>query len=79
LEPPSTPGVDALHVSTFILKLNIRYSTFYEYHLTGVPPMRPLFMEFPETTAEGHNTDYLFMLGPSLLVKPATMLDDEKE
>jgi alpha-glucosidase (family GH31 glycosyl hydrolase) len=41
--------------------------------------MRPLFMEFPETTAEGQNTDFLFMLGPSLLVKPATMLDDEKE
>lgn len=41
--------------------------------------MRPLFMEFPETTAEGRNTDYLFMLGPSLLIKPATMLDDEKE
>ena len=79
MEPPTTPGINALLVSTIFLILNIRYSTFYEYHLTGVPPMRPLFMEFPETTAEGHNTDYLFMLGPSLLVKPATMLDDEKE
>ncbi len=54
------------------------YSVFYEYHINGVPPMRPIFMEFPESE---HllESDYLFMLGPSLLVKPATMLDDERE
>lgn len=39
------------------------YSVFYEYHTTGVSPMRPIFMEFPETTNEMVNTDYLFMLG----------------
>jgi hypothetical protein len=36
-------------------------------------------MEFPESTNEEKNTDYLFMLGNSLLVKPATMIDDERE
>ncbi len=36
-------------------------------------------MEFPDSTDEHNNTDYLFMLGNSLLVKPATMFDDKRE
>jgi len=47
--------------------------------MTGIPPMRPVFLEFPTITNEQNNTDYLFMFGPSLLIKPATMLDDERE
>jgi alpha-glucosidase (family GH31 glycosyl hydrolase) len=41
--------------------------------------MRPVFLEFPSTTNEFLHTDYMFMFGSSLLVKPATMLDDERE
>ena len=41
--------------------------------------MRPVFLEFPLTTNEVLETDYLFMFGPSLLIKPATLLDDERE
>ena len=59
--------------------INYSYSVFYEFHITGVPPMRPIFMEFPSTAYEQVHTDYLFMLGHSLLIKPATMVDDEKE
>jgi alpha-glucosidase len=28
--------------------INYRYALFYENEQTGVPPMRPLFFEFPE-------------------------------
>jgi len=56
------------------------YTTFYEYHMTGVSPMRPPFFEFPMTTdLKGEYSQYLFMFGHALLIKPATFIDDEKE
>jgi len=50
------------------------YTIFKEYSAIGVPPMRPVHMEFP---SEPIRDDYLFMCGPSLLVKPATTEDDQ--
>jgi alpha-glucosidase (family GH31 glycosyl hydrolase) len=42
--------------------------------------MRPLFFEFPTTTdLTGEHSEFLFMFGHALLVKPATFIDDEKE
>ncbi|GAA4842336.1 glycoside hydrolase family 31 protein [Kitasatospora terrestris] len=38
---------------------------------TGVPPMRPLFLEFPEDPASWE-VDDAFLLGPDLLVAPVT-------
>lgn len=51
------------------------YTTVEEMSRTGIPVMRPLFLEFPKANADGHPLDldggneYLF--GPSLLVAPA--------
>lgn len=48
--------------------------------MTGVSPMRPPFFEFPMTTdLKGEYSQYLFMFGHALLIKPATFIDDEKE
>jgi len=33
---------------TYGNKINYRYTLFYENEQTGVPPMRPLFYEFPD-------------------------------
>ena len=42
--------------------------------------MRPLFFEFPLTSdLKGEHSENLFMFGNTLLVKPATFIDDEKE
>ena len=38
-------------------------------HEDGVPPMRPLFLEFPDDEA-AWTVDDAFMLGPDLLVAP---------
>ena len=46
-----------------------RYTLFYETEQTGVPPMRPLFYEFPEDE-NAFALDNEYMLGPALLVHP---------
>jgi len=50
---------------------------------TGIPIMRPLFLEFPESSKDKHpldlNTNNEFLVGPDLLVAPSPypdMLDD---
>ena len=59
------------------------YTTAEEMSRTGVPMMRPLFVEFPVASKDGHpldlNTGNEFLLGPDLLVAPSPypdMLDD---
>ncbi|OAD68408.1 glucosidase II catalytic ROT2/GLS2 [Phycomyces blakesleeanus NRRL 1555(-)] len=47
------------------------YTLFFEAHKTGVPMMRPMFMEFPEDEAL-FTTEDQFMLGSGMLVKPVT-------
>ncbi|MBN2739192.1 MAG: hypothetical protein JXR70_19595 [Spirochaetales bacterium] len=48
------------------------YTAFYQASVSGIPPMRPLFMEFPEDpmTYEKQIAESEFMLGDSLLVAP---------
>ncbi len=46
------------------------YTSIEESSRTGVPLMRPLFMEFPEEASLAGNSDE-FMLGSDLLVAPA--------
>ena len=45
------------------------YSLFYEHRMTGLPPMRPLVLEFPE---DPHTRDLCdsFLLGKGMLVAP---------
>eukprot|EP01095_Lingulamoeba_sp_RSL-Kostka_P001495 TRINITY_DN12075_c0_g1_i1.p1 TRINITY_DN12075_c0_g1~~TRINITY_DN12075_c0_g1_i1.p1 ORF type:complete len:916 (+),score=328.64 TRINITY_DN12075_c0_g1_i1:28-2775(+) len=45
------------------------YTLFYESTKTGVPPMRPLFFEYPEDEYT-YNMENQFLVGSSLLVKP---------
>ena len=45
------------------------YTLFYETEQTGVPPMRPVFYEFPEDE-NSFAIDNEYMLGPGLLVHP---------
>jgi alpha-glucosidase len=45
------------------------YSLAEEHVRTGMPIMRPIFLEFPNTPDPGNATE--FMWGPSLLVAPA--------
>jgi alpha-glucosidase len=50
------------------------YTLVEEYSRTGVPLVRPLFLEFPEATTDKHPLDVdagnEFLLGPDLLVAP---------
>ena len=55
------------------------YTTAEETSRTGLPMMRPLFLEFPHATKDGHPIDLdagsEFMLGPDLLIAPAPYPD----
>ena len=55
------------------------YTLAEENSRTGIPMMRPLFLEFPDATADRHPIDLdapnQFMLGRSLLVAPAVYPD----
>ena len=54
------------------------YTLFHETEKTGVPPMRPLFYEFPEDeNAFGIDNEY--MLGEGLLVHPISKPDVRSE
>ncbi|KAG8177548.1 hypothetical protein JTE90_015952 [Oedothorax gibbosus] len=45
------------------------YTLFYENEFNGIPPMRPIWMEFPsESVTFGMSDEY--MIGTALLVKP---------
>ena len=48
-----------------------RYTLFYEAEETGVPPMRPLWYEFPGDAAS-LDREGTHMVGGSLLVTPVT-------
>jgi alpha-glucosidase len=51
------------------------YTTVEEMPRTGMPPARPLFLEFPDAATDDGPLDVVagnqFLLGPSLLVAPA--------
>jgi alpha-glucosidase len=56
------------------------YTTADEMSRTGLPMMRPLFLEFPTPTADGSPIDLangnVFMLGPDLLVAQSPYPDE---
>ena len=59
------------------------YTTAEEMSRTGIPIMRPLFLEFPNASKDKHpidlNTNNEFLMGPDLLIAPSNypdMLDD---
>lgn len=56
------------------------YTTAEEMSRTGLPMMRPLFLEFPNASKDGHPLDLTtnneFLLGPDLLVAPSPYPDE---
>jgi alpha-glucosidase len=56
------------------------YTAAEETSRTGLPIMRPLFLEFPNATTDGHPIDLdsgsEFLFGPSLLVAPSPSPDE---
>ncbi|XP_065564085.1 neutral alpha-glucosidase AB-like isoform X1 [Artemia franciscana] len=47
------------------------YTLFYENEKTGIPPMRPLWLEYPKDS-DTFALDDVYLLGDSLLVRPVT-------
>jgi len=47
------------------------YTTFHQNYISGVPAMRPLWVEYPEDTSI-FEEDKAFLLGKDLMVKPVT-------
>ena len=71
-----------LDVSREAIRLRYRlipyiYSLFWEAHNTGIPIMRPLFLEFPEDDTT-YSIDDEFMFGPALLVAPIVSKEDRR-
>jgi mannosyl-oligosaccharide alpha-1,3-glucosidase len=65
--------LDALRtiVRTRYTYLQFWYTLFAQTEATGVPPMRPIWVEFPTETSM-FATDDAWMVGDALLVKPVT-------
>ena len=59
------------------------YTTAENASRTGIPIMRPLFLEFPEATSDGHPLDLdagnEFLFGPDLLIAPAPHPDEVQD
>ena len=56
--------------------LPLWYTAAWEAHQTGIPPVRPLFVEFPEFE-DAHTNEDSFMLSSSILITPVLDEDDE--
>jgi alpha 1,3-glucosidase len=65
---PATSRLRAAVADRYAL-LPYWYTLFYQATLSGVPPMRPMWTEFPGDEGT-FSLDEQWMVGPSLLVKP---------
>src|SRR6266567_7531373 len=77
---PEQEAIRRRYIETRYRLLPYIYSLAEESSRSGLPMMRPVFLEFPEVFATGFDhLDTEFMLGPSLLIAPppfAETLDD---
>ena len=64
-------GIIRKAVQTRYSFLPLWYTLFYESTLHGLPPMRPLWMEFPEDPTT-FDIEHVHLVGDSLLVAPVT-------
>jgi alpha-glucosidase len=71
------------YIETRYRLISYLYTTAEEMSRTGIPMMRPLFLEFPDASRDKHpidlNTNNEFLIGPDLLIAPSPypdMLDD---
>ncbi|HEV2395511.1 MAG TPA: glycoside hydrolase family 31 protein [Candidatus Sulfotelmatobacter sp.] len=71
---PEQEAVRRRYIETRYKLLPYFYALAEEASRTGLPMMRPVFLEFPETLAPSANFEHWdteFLVGPSLLVAPA--------
>ena len=75
VDGPEQEGIRRHYIEERYKLMPYLYTTAEEMSRTGVPILRPLFVEFPNATADGHPLDLdagnEFLLGRSLLVAPA--------
>ncbi|MBS3736587.1 alpha-glucosidase [Candidatus Bipolaricaulota bacterium] len=62
-------GINRKYISLRYKLLPFLYTEFFRTSRTGIPVMRPLFMEFP-ADKESYTTSDQFMVGNSMLVAP---------
>jgi alpha-glucosidase len=76
---PHNEDVARKFIDTRYRLLPYLYTVAEENSRTGVPIIRPLFLEFPHATSDGHPVDLdaggEFMFGPSLLIAPPAFPD----
>jgi len=80
---PEAEAVRRKYIEWRYRLLPYNYTTAEETSRTGVPMLRPLFLDYPQAMADGHPMDLdaggEFLWGPDLLVAPAPypdMLDE---
>ncbi|RLF98925.1 MAG: alpha-glucosidase, partial [Thaumarchaeota archaeon] len=85
-KPPQEPWAfneTVTKIAREYIKLRYRllpyiYSLFWESHKTGLPLMRPLFMEFPDDE-KAYEIEDEFMFGSHILVAPIVVKKEERE
>lgn len=77
---PQQEAIRRDYIGTRYRLLPYFYTTVDEASRTGIPIMRPLFLEFPDATADKHPLDddvpNEFLFGPDLLVAPPNYPDE---
>ncbi|HEV2136215.1 MAG TPA: TIM-barrel domain-containing protein [Terracidiphilus sp.] len=77
---PQQEAIRRNYIGTRYRLLPYFYTTVDEASRTGIPIMRPLFLEFPDATADKHPLDddvpNEFLFGPDLLVAPPNYPDE---
>ncbi len=76
---PEQEAIIRKFIDTRYRLLPYLYTVAEETSRTGLPMVRPLFLEFPHATSDGHPVDLdaggEFMFGPSLLIAPPAYPD----
>lgn len=78
---PEWERVEALCRATLELRMKLvpyLHAAFVQYNRTGVPPFRPLVMDYPED-AQTWALDDQYLMGESLLVAPVVAGKSERE
>ncbi len=77
LDGPQQEAIRRRFISERYRLLPYLYALADEAGRTGLPLMRPVMLEFPETLGAHCSPDNLFMLGEALLIAPPPVLESE--
>jgi alpha-glucosidase len=80
---PAQEAIRRKYIDTRYRLLPYFYTTVEHASRTGIPVMRPLFLDFPDATPDGHPLDLdaqgEFLFGPDLLVAPPEYPDEVQD